>query len=108
MSVWTYVLDLASLQAFALFHHMGFSAPEQWLTYSDFKRQLCEDLVSPYEAVNGKQNRTAQETVNEDINVRRILGSNCHEHMLIENKDKQDIHCMFCMLRGIKNNLWMY
>ena len=106
MSIWTYVLDLAALQAFALFEHMGFLQPGQTMTYSDFKRHLCEDLVSPYKAVTGKRNRIANEAVNEDIDVRRILGSNEHVHMLIENKNKQDIHCMFCMLRGIKKMIY--
>ena len=100
MTVWTYFLDLAAHQAYDLFRMIR---PAVDIRLNEFKRALCEDFVTPYKDMNNrttKRKRDEAEHIN--INVEHMLGSNTHDHVLIENKDKKDIHSYFCLLRNIK------
>ena len=101
MSVWTYFLDLATHQAFALYKVIR---EDDDMNLKEFKRAICEDLVTPYKELDSstrKRHRT-KEHYHINMHVEDMLGSNTHDHMLIENKDKNDIHCYFCLMRGIK------
>jgi hypothetical protein len=94
-------LDLATHQAYSL-HKVIID--ENDMSMVEFKRGICEELVTPYQDLDNrtkKRRRTVQDG-HVNINVEHMLGSNTHEHMLIENKDKMDIHCYFCLLRNIK------
>ena len=80
------------------------------MTYLEFKRQICEQLVEPFR--RSKHLRRLQETTtgnsapaqtsNNRNSPDNVVGSVEHNnHMLIENKEKRDINCFFCVMRGI-------
>ena len=48
MSVFTYPLDLACLQAYAIYSDIETSKNK--MLFLQFKRKLCETLVKPYRA----------------------------------------------------------
>jgi len=105
MTIFTYILDLACHQAFSLLQTMR---PRENLSFQEFKRDLCEELVSEFRK---KRKRTLQEALDkekEKQDKEKNIGKK--SHMLIENLNKVDINCHMCLIRGQKkkNNLWVY
>lgn len=94
MSLFTYFLDMAALQAYSVFQTIR---PRESVSFAEFKRSLCEDLVTPY-----RSHRKRPRIENEPRVIENILGSNEHSHMLIENINRADINCYFCLFRGVK------
>ena len=94
MSCFTYILDLACLQAFAI--HQVIKSETESVTLLEFKRQLCVSLVAPYRA---EKKRKQNLHVACDANF--VLGNSDEQHMLLENLNKKDIDCYLCRLRGI-------
>ena len=61
-----------------------------------FKSSLCEAFVNDY-----RKRKNGPDDGSNRIVVEEVLGSN-NPHMLIENKDKKDINCFFCLFQGKK------
>jgi len=96
MSLFTYILDLAALQAYSVFQIIRPS--ERSISFVEFKRSLCEDFVTQYRS----HRKRPCNVENEPLAVENVLGSNEHSHMLIENMNRAGINCYFCLFRGIK------
>jgi hypothetical protein len=96
MSLFTYILDLAALQAHAVFQAIR---PNVDTSFVEFKRMLCEDLVTPH---RNDRKRPLPSDENGMAPIDEVLGSIDHLHMLIENINKADIHCFFCLLENRK------
>ena len=86
------------------------------MSYLEFKRQVCEQLVEPFrrskclrrlqEASTG--NSSPAQTSNNNNAPDNVVGTVEHNnHMLIKNREKKDINCFFCVMRGILKKLFM-
>lgn len=97
MSFFTYLMDFACVQAYAVYHHVQEKGVN--MTLEKFKRNICIALVRPHRL---KRNYAALEEVESRIAVNAdiVVGTNSNVHMLIENLEKKDIQCHFCYLRG--------
>ena len=94
MSMFTYILDMAVLQAHNVFQTLK---PDNNVSLVQFKRSLCEAFVNDH-----RKRKNGPDDGSNRIVLEEVLGSNSHPHMLIENKNKKDINCYFCLLRGKK------
>ena len=91
MSCFTYVLDLACLQTFAIYKVIQ---PENDpVTLLQFKRQLCESLVTPYRA-----EKKRKQNVHVPCDANFVPGKSDEQHMLLENLNKKDVDCYLCRL----------
>lgn len=99
MSMFTFILDLAALQAFAL--HQVLDDGSNVLDFISFKRSICESLVKPHRSQ--RKIRRASEIDNSNL-MENVIGTvgDSDGHLLIENINKTGIHCHFCLLRGVK------
>lgn len=97
MTIFTYILDLACHQAFSLLQTIR---PRESLSFLEFKRDLCEELVSEFRK---RRKRKFEETLDQDeekLDEEKNIGKK--PHMLIENLNKADINCHMCLIRGQK------
>jgi hypothetical protein len=99
MSLFTFVLDLAMLQAFAL--HQVIDARPNVLDFVSFKRSICESLVLPLRSQRKHCKSSEKENSNLMESVVGTVGDS-DGHLLIETINKTGIHCHFCLLRGVK------
>lgn len=103
MSLFTLYLDLAVHNSFALLQEID-SAKASNTPYREFKRQISENLVSPWlnelaEKQKKKEGNNAASRSSVALD-RNVLGSTTGTiHMLLENKQKLDQNCFLCMLR---------
>ena len=95
MSAFTYLLDLACLQAYAIYSDIETSKNKMLLI--QFKRKLCKTLVEPYRA---ERKRSQNPVIPYDANF--VVGTIDNKHMLLENVNKRDIDCYLCKIRGIE------
>ena len=66
-------------------------------TFCKFKREICVKLTAKHIAL---KKRKAVDDL--ECTPNRVLGTSDSAHMLLENINKQDVHCLFCLLRGQK------
>ena len=99
MSLFTFILDLAALQGYALFQVID---SKNKMEFVDFKRSLCEAMVMPHRRCMLRAVPTTNPT---PIQIpEHVIGgiSDADGHMLIENIGKAGIHCHFCLMSGEK------
>lgn len=96
-TMFTYFLGLAALQAYSIYEHLQSS---NVMNFAEFKRCLCESLVAGHR-LKGKAASESTTIARAPAAVAGADTSN-YGHMLIQNIRKADIHCLFCMHRGIK------
>jgi hypothetical protein len=99
MSLFTFVLDLAMLQAFAL--HQVIDARPNVLDFDSFKRSICESCVLPLRP----QEKHCRSYEKENSNLMESMVGTVGDsdgHLLSETINKNGIHCHFCLLCGVK------
>ena len=95
MTLWTYYLDLAVIQGYAIFQVIN---PSSRITLQDFKRDLCEEMVSEYREVRKRK----KEMRTEVMSLENVMGSIGNDHCLVETIGKKQGWCYLCLQRGIK------
>jgi hypothetical protein len=99
MTLFTLVLDLAIINAQAIYKKLQFGAD---ITLTSFKQGLCEQLVAPL--VRIKQNETVTpEIPYQRPNIAKVIGSLDSSHYLMNLKRNAigrpaDAHCYLCLL----------
>lgn len=96
MSIFTYILDLSALQAYAVQQAIS---DEAIASFVEFKRSICEAFVLPYRS-SRKRPRDTSAMSNHvlESNIGRIEDP----HMLTTNIGKTGIHCHLCLMRNEK------
>ena len=74
MSVFTYALDLACLQAFAMYNIIW--AADEKVTLLQFKRKLCETLIEPY-IFERKRGKIQQFPVMQTLSLEQLTINTC-------------------------------
>jgi hypothetical protein len=115
MTLFTYLLDLAISQAFALHQKMASDQRDKPISFFNFKRKVCEQLVTPWMTAARRCSRTSPDTsehTNErsqegNPTIEQTLGTIDETHMLVENLPRrsnpyrpQDIDCFLCRKMG--------
>jgi hypothetical protein len=115
MTLFTYLLDLAISQAFALHQNMASNQRDKPISFFNFKRKVCEQLVTPWITAAQRRSRTSPD-ISQHTNERsqegnptieQTLGTIDETHMLVENLPRrsnlscpQDIGCFICRKMG--------
>lgn len=107
MTVFTFLLDLAVSQAYAIYQKVAEDKGESKKTFFEFKRQLCDSMTKPLrEASLSTKGRPTRDTA-ATATIEGTLGSIEESHMLVQNlrraknpKQIQDVDCFLCRKLG--------
>ena len=104
MTLFTLVLDLASLNAYSLYKNMGENC---LLSFKEFKRSIAESVVAN-ELVKRRKKLRHAESVDAEKND-EVVECTSSSHVLVENIGKKDTLCYLCNLldkKGRKTTIY--
>ncbi|KAK1938850.1 hypothetical protein P3T76_008925 [Phytophthora citrophthora] len=111
MSLLTWALDLALINALALFKKVAGSAVER-VTLREFKQRVAEKLTAVQRTRREKERCRRQPQPNEPLE--DLVGADPSLHAITPNSKKHSsgkLACYLCTLRGFskkKSGLWLY
>jgi hypothetical protein len=124
MTIFTYILDLAITQAYAVYQKVALERQDPVISYFSFKRNICNYLILPWKDSRGRTDDTLLESTPNDnlledndatdsqheggrVTIASSLGAINDPHMLVENLPRkknqsgpQDIDCFLCRKMG--------
>ena len=109
MTMFTFFLDLCVSQAYALYKKIH---PKEKVMMTEFKRRLCEKLVTNYTTTisskTAKKRKASNEVTADERPYRCPIPSQletCHSsgHTLLPNIDGRFTNCHLCYIRGVKD-----
>lgn len=101
MSLFTWVLDLSTINAFALMQHIQ-TKPKPPKTLREFKRRVCESLTLAQRTAAIQREGQSKKRCQRDVLPERV---NTALHILTPNSREQSsgkLVCHLCSLQGIK------
>jgi hypothetical protein len=66
MTIFTYILDLAITQAYAVYQKVALECQDPAMSYFTFKRNICNYLISPWRGTYGQRDDTILESISND------------------------------------------
>ena len=121
MTLFTFILDLAVTQGFAIYQKLVMGRAEKKLTFFNFKRNLCDSLIMPLRSSRpvGRPRKRSKpnsprEGTTERTTIEEAVGTIDNTHMLVENLGRknvskkpinekpQDIDCYLCRKMGLE------
>jgi hypothetical protein len=121
MTLFTFILDLAVKQGFAIYQKLVMGRAEKKLTFFNFKRNLCDSLIMPLRSSRpvGRPRKRSKpnsprEGTTERTTIEEAVGTIDNTHMLVENLGRKnvskkpinekpkDIDCYLCRKMGLE------
>ena len=100
MTIFTLILDLAVINAYALFKKIK---PDENVTIREFKRLICEQLCLPQQKRNSRNDRENGETITSEC-LSQGIGSIASKHVIVMNRKTNGrvstVNCHLCSLLG--------